>query len=610
MKRTTIHILLLCLSLIFLTNTACKRSIESPESTEQPATLSATNQPLALAAAGPCFLEAKGTQIVNSSGQNVLLKTINLGYWLIQEGYMLNPGNGNMVPCQWKMKQLYKNQGKSEAEIEAFYQSWRNNFITKADIDYLASLGFNSVRLPMHYELFLTSAQRSVRNAVAFAANETDRGNKHDTYKNSLQSWYNGNQLFNDGNLEGFRIIDNLLSWCGANNMHVILDLHAAPGGQGSDQNINDNFYGNNLWQFAVFQDVTTRLWERIAQRYKADARIAFYDLINEPHNVPGGGPVMKSLYQRLITAIRNSGDNHMLMIEGNGYGNEYSYLEPNNFSPRWGLVYNAHRYWHDLNTDYTANPNPNQINLIANINNFRNTHQVPVWVGETGENNNSWLSQNIAQLNQANIGWAHWTYKRHDWTENAALLRIGGNYPTDGASVMASVLENIKFANCIKNNNTIAAVTSTLPPARSGVCGGGGSSSGTVPIGKTIWIKGNNGKYISSEGGGNNKMTCSRSDLAATQKFVVVDAGGGKIALRGSNGKYVSSENGAQAGMTCNRDNYNGAWEQFTWQDKGNGLFAISGVGGFVSSENGLKPITCYRADGNNTWEIFTWGQ
>ncbi|WP_165305002.1 glycoside hydrolase family 5 protein [Pedobacter sp. SYP-B3415] len=429
--------------------------------------------PSANQAGAVCWLEVKGKQIVNASTQRpLILRTMNLGAWLVQEGYLLNPQGCSGCPStQWQMKRQYRNQGKTEAEIEAFYQSWRDNFITKADIDYIASLGFNSVRLPMHYELFLTASQRAVRNSVAYAANDTDRGNKHDAYKQSLQNWYNSNQLFNGGDLEGFKIIDRLLSWCNANNLYVILDLHAAPGGQGSDGNISDMFYANNLWQFPVFQNVTNRLWERISTRYKAEPRIAFYDLINEPNNVTGGGPAIHSLMQRLITTLRNNGDNHMLMIEGNGWGNNYDYLEPYTLSPNWGLIYNAHRYWINPSDDYVRDGNPNQINRLINLTEFRDRHNVPVWVGETGENTNDWLRQNITKLNQNGIGWAHWTYKRYDVYENSALMRIGGNYPTDGAAVMSTVLNQIKFQNCIKNNNTIAAVTSTLPSPGSTIC-------------------------------------------------------------------------------------------------------------------------------------------
>ncbi|HYG39032.1 MAG TPA: cellulase family glycosylhydrolase [Cytophagales bacterium] len=549
-----------------------------------------------------CWLETQGTQIVNANGQNVILRAVNLGNWGLQEGYMLHPQNGNLYNCQWKMKKAYYDQGQSEAQVEAFYQSWRNNFITKADIDYIASLGFNTIRLPMHYELFLTSAQRSVRNSVIRnIAN-------HDNYKNSLQTALNNNQLFNDPNLEGFRMINNLLSWCASNNMYIILDLHAAPGGQGTDQNISDLFYPNDLWNQQVFKDVTVRLWERISARYKTEPRIAIYDLINEPNNVPNN-QVIHDLYQRLITAIRNQGDNHMLMIEGNGWGNNYDYMEPYTFSPNWGLVYNAHRYWINASDDWVRDPNPNQINRMINLTEFRTRHNVPVFVGETGENTPEWLRQNIAWMEEWGIGWAHWTYKRHDVGENAALMRIGGNYPADGASVMSTVLEQIKYANNIKNTNTIAAVTARNPAPWTTGCSGTVTPppppTGGAPIGQTITLRGFNNQYVSSENG-TGPMWCNRASVGTWEKFLVVDAGGGKIALRSMN-KYVSSENGATSGITCNRTAI-GGWEAFDWIQIGSNQVAFRGNNGqYISSENGTAVMRCNRATYSG-WETFTY--
>jgi endoglucanase len=545
---------------------------------------------------GQCWLEARGTQIVNSStGQEVILRGINLGNWGLQEGYMLNPQNPGIAGTQWAMKKIYYNQGQTEAQVETFYANWRNNFITKSDINYLASLGFNTIRLPMHYELFLTSAQRSVRNSVIRDINN------HDNYKAQLQSWYNNNQLFNDTNADGYRMIDNLISWCKANNMYVVLDLHAAPGGQGSDKNIADIFWENNLWQFTVFQDVTTRLWERLAQRYKGEPTIAMYDVLNEPNNVPGGGPTIRALLQRLITTIRNQGDNHLLLLNGNGWGNNYDYLEPWNFSPNWGLVYNAHRYWINPSDDWIRDANPNQINRMINLVEFRARHNVPVWVGETGENTASWLSQNIRSMDEQKVGWCHWTYKRHDVGENAALMRIGGNYPTDGAGAMSTVLEQIKFANNIRNTNTIAAVTSNLPSARTAGC------NFKVPaIGQVIWLRGSNGQFVSSENGA-NPMMCNRGSVGDWEQFTLVDAGGGRVALRSSNNQYVSSENGTRT-MQCNRPSV-GGWEQFTMIYNTNGTISFRGTNNlYVSSNNGASGMMCDRA-AIGGWEQFTWG-
>lgn len=528
-------------------------------------------------------LSANGSKIVNATGQEVILKGVGLGGWLLQEGYMIKPsfsGGGT----QWSIKKRLYDQGVSDADVETFYQNWRNNFITKADVDYLASMGFNCLRIPMHYELFLTSAQRAVRNSVA-----RNSGN-YTNYVNSLTSWYNSNALFNDASLEGFRTVDSLLSWAGANNMYVVLDLHAAPGAQGTDANISDALVGNDLWNKSIYRDITVRLWQRLSARYINDNRVAFYDLINEPNNVPANSQI-HDLFERLINAVRAQGDNHLLMIEGNGWGNNYDYMEPWTFTNRTNLVYNAHRYWITNSTTQTDG-NPNQINLIANMVNFRNTYNVPVWVGETGENDNTWLRENIAALNSKGIGWCHWTYKRFDGGENAALMHINPPYLMDGASNMNAVLNNIKFANCVPNPGTIAAVAPGKP--------------GVAPIGKTIWLQGNNGLFVSSENG-TRAMNCNRATAQGWEQFYVADAGNGKVTLL-SAGKYVSSENGEQA-ITCNRATAQG-WELFDWINNSDGTISLRGNNGlYVSSENGEQSMTCTRTaiDG---WEKFRFGE
>ena len=266
-----------------------------------------------------CWLVAQGTQIVNSSsGEPIVLRSVGLGYWLLQEGYMLNPQGCNGCPStQWQMKLQYMNEATPVNQINAFYQQWRNNFITEDDIEYIHSLGFNSVRLPMHYELFLTDAQRSVRHMVI-----PDPIGFHDTYKDLLQAWHDNGELFVDSNVEGFQVIDRLVQWCSERGMYVILDMHAAPGSQGSELNISDGFFANNLWLFPVFQDVLDDLWLSISNRYKSEPRIAMYELINEPNNVPGAGVAIHSLTQRLISTIRENDDNHLICIHGNAFGN------------------------------------------------------------------------------------------------------------------------------------------------------------------------------------------------------------------------------------------------------------------------------------------------
>jgi beta-glucanase (GH16 family) len=127
-------------------------------------------------------------------------------------------------------------------------------------------------------------------------------------------------------------------------------------------------------------------------------------------------------------------------------------------------------------------------------------------------------------------------------------------------------------------------------------------ATSNAPPIGQTITLKGFNNDYVSGENG-TMPMNCNRPTASAWEQFLVVDAGGGKVALQ-SMGKYVSSENGTIP-ITCNRATF-GAWETFTWGVNGDGTITLQGSNGkFVSSENGTQAMTCNRATASG-WEAF----
>jgi aryl-phospho-beta-D-glucosidase BglC (GH1 family) len=125
-------------------------------------------------------------------------------------------------------------------KTEEFFKKWRDNHFTKRDVDSLASWGFNSIRVPLHYNLFTLPIQ-----------DEPNAGE---------DTWIE----------EGFTIIDKVLDWAKPHNMYVILDLHAAPGGQGKNTDISD--YDPNkpsLWESEQNKNKTIALWKRIAERYK-----------------------------------------------------------------------------------------------------------------------------------------------------------------------------------------------------------------------------------------------------------------------------------------------------------------------------------------------------
>ncbi len=318
-----------------------------------------------------CLLNAQGLRtlgkkIINSNGDEVLLKGIGLGGWMLQEGYMMN--SSGAADTQHKFIEKL-NTLIGEEETEVFYSNWRKNFVTKQDIDSIASWGYNSVRLAMHYNLFTSPIE-----------NEPVSGEN---------TWLN----------TGFEMVDELLTWCEANEIYLILDMHAAPGGQGEDAAISD--YDDtkpSLWESELNKNKTVALWGKLAERYKDKEGIGGYDLINEI-NWPLEGSVIRDLYVKITNAIRAHDASHIIFIEGNWFANDFSGL-----TPPWdsNIVYSPHKYW-----------TYNDTASIQWVLDLREQHNVPLWVGESGENSNVWYTEAINLFEDNNIGWAWWPWKR-----------------------------------------------------------------------------------------------------------------------------------------------------------------------------------------------------
>ncbi|QKJ65238.1 cellulase family glycosylhydrolase [Flavobacterium sp. M31R6] len=330
----------------------------------------------AMASFGQGFLHRDGQKIVDGNGKNIVLRGLGVGGWMVQEGYMIQ--TGAFAGPQYKIKQKITDL-IGEKGTEKFYKAYKANGITKRDIDSLAAWGFNSIRLPMHYNLYTPAIE---------------------TEKDGQITWLE----------EGFRMTDDLLSWCAANKIYLILDLHATPGGQGKDAAISD--YDDSkpsLWESAANQDKMVALWEKLAQRYKDSPWIGGYDIINEPNwNFTGtnqngcdetSNAPLKALQVRLTNAIRAIDPHHMIIIEGNCWGNNY-----NGMFPLWddNMTLSFHKYW-----------NQNDVASIQTMLNYRTQYNVPIWLGESGENSNVWFKENIMLMESNNIGWAFWPMKK-----------------------------------------------------------------------------------------------------------------------------------------------------------------------------------------------------
>ena len=221
------------------------------------------------------FLHTEGKKVVNGAGEEILLKGWGLGNWLLQEGYMwqiFNPRFDRPRRIEQVVEEL---TGKEYAD--AFWKKFREQYVTRADIMKMAELGYNSVRIPMNYRVFME-----------------DGPGIH---------WKE----------EGFRLVDQCLTWCEEAGIYAFLDLHGAPGGQ-TGSNIDDSvddvprlFTDQDSWDKAV------ALWVKLAERYHGREVVGGYDLLNEPivpprdngENYDGLIPKLGEFYDEVIREIR-----------------------------------------------------------------------------------------------------------------------------------------------------------------------------------------------------------------------------------------------------------------------------------------------------------------
>ncbi len=368
------------------------------------------------------FLTVSGNKIVDQNGQEFYFKGMGLGGWLEPEGYMFGMSSFANSPSQIQ-KKIQDLIGVDNTNL--FYSNFRKNFVTESDIKALASWGFNLVRLPFHYNILTPPDSPGVYSA------------------------------------SGFAIFDSLISWCKKYNIYVILDLHCAPGGESNNTISDYDPSVPSLWQDTAKQTRTVDIWRTIANRYKNEPTVAGYDLLNEPAwTLPNNNQPLHDLYVRITNAIRSVDTTHILFIEGNWYATDFSGL-----TPPWDkkMAYSFHKYW-----------NENTSSAIQNYLNLRSTYNVPLWLGETGENSNAWFTECASLMQQYDIGWSWWTLKKFN-TINAPLnVPITSDYQqllnywggksskpsvTFATNALLQMANNLKYEYCVFQNDMIDAM-------------------------------------------------------------------------------------------------------------------------------------------------------
>lgn len=378
------------------------------------------------------FVTVNGKEFIDQDGKPILLRGINLGNWLNPEGYMFRFENVNSFRLiDNTIKELI---GADEARN--FWRSFRDNYITKEDIAFIKSTGLNHIRVPFNFKFFLVEDHPEI--------------------------WLE----------EGFNRLDNVIKWCKEENLYVVLDLHAAPGGQTGD-NIDDSWSYPFLFEDEQAQKTTIALWKKIADKYKDESIVIGYDLLNEPiphyrNNKEELNRLLEPLYKRITSAVREVDNNHIIFIGGAQWNTNFSMFGAP-FDKK--LAYTFHKYWM-----------PTVQEEVQAYVDFSKKYNVPMWLGESGENEDEWISSFRILLESNNFGWCFWPYKKMDsnrgmvqfpktkeWEEiikyaettKKNFEEIRNTKPSKEIiqKALSDLLENIKFKNCIINQGYLKAL-------------------------------------------------------------------------------------------------------------------------------------------------------
>lgn len=387
------------------------------------------------------FIHTSGTNLVDGNGEKFFIRGVNLGHWLNPEGYMFGFGRCNSAHF---IDEMLRQLVGPEAAAE-FWTAFKDNYVTEADIAFIAATGVNTVRLPFHYKLF--------------------------TGEDYLGS--------NDP-AEGFRRLDDAIGWCRAHGLKAILDMHDCPGGQ-TGANIDDSYGYPWLFRSEGLQRQYREIWRAIAARYAAEPVILGYDLMNEPvssdlEDKEELNGLLAGVQRGAADAIREVDPNHVVMFAGAQWNTNFEPFA--DFELGENEMFTCHHY-------AFGNPvyDDGAVQRYAEV---AGRAGVPMYMGETGHNTNEWCRAIMESMECHNIGWTFWPLKKPDgscwlpfrtpegWKENVVAFaesdrRSYGEIHNrseraKARDLLRRYIDNCRFENCVPDAEYLQALNLTVP--------------------------------------------------------------------------------------------------------------------------------------------------
>lgn len=375
------------------------------------------------------FVKVQGQDLIRPDGTKLFIKGTNLGNWLNPEGYMFGFGKTSSAGF---IDLCFREMVGPDATAE-FWKAFKDNYVTEKDIQFIAGCGANTIRLPFNYRLF------------------TDED-------------YMG--LSSDQ--DGFKRIDDVVGWCRKYGLYIILDMHDCPGGQTGD-NIDDSYGYPWLFESEASQELFCCIWKRIAAYYADEPVILGYELMNEPiatyFDASHFNPKLEPLYKKAVAGIRQVDRNHVILLGGPQWNSRFEDFTDWSFDDN--IMYTCHRYGGAASAEAIGS-------FIA----FRDRTGLPMYMGEIGHNSYEWQEAFCRVMEDNNIGYTFWPYKKVDGSCWVAVQRpenwdkvvvfaegdrsnyasIRESRPEQGVALkaMKEFTEACRFENCVKQDEYI----------------------------------------------------------------------------------------------------------------------------------------------------------
>jgi endoglucanase len=427
------------------------------------------------------MLHASGRNIVNASGQTVVLKGMNLGGYMVMEPWMC-PADAGGLPDTYSIIQELDNRF-GVAEEQTLMRDYQQAWITPQDFVNIKNAGFNFVRVPVWW------------------------GNFYPINNVSNSGWRS----------DAFTQLDWIVSQAAAQGIYVLIDMHGVVGGEStSDDTGQQNV--NAYWTNTNDQGNTAYMIWEIANHYNGNTTVAGYDLINEPMNAPSDSAVI-SAYVSLYNSVRSADPNHMIFIE-TCFDQWNMGMLPAPSSEGWtNVVYEQHEYqWNTTQAQVNAGAQ----NRVTEFNNYA-YYNVPDYIGEWNDmgysssyqySYNLWTSNGISSTMWAyknSVPGSGWGMYTPAWTPPTP------NVSTDSAATIASDWGQWTTANSFTLNTSLGFTENQGGGGTEGPYGGNPASIPGTVMAENYDTGGQGlGYSVSSVNGSNNGYRSDGVDLEA----------------------------------------------------------------------------------------------